>query len=205
MRPAAALRRPLAASCSHLVSQRFVLFGEKPSSGRKIVLATLNNNALLFKWVIRIYLTMRGLNLPGLTVFVEIAERRSFAAAARHLGLSTPSVSQALRGLEDRLGVRLLNRTTRSVTLTEAGGALLAQVRPALDQLHGAVEAVNVFRDRPAGTLRLAANGLAAHAVFLPVASEFMAKYPEIKLDITIIDGPIDVVAGGFDAGIGAG
>jgi DNA-binding transcriptional LysR family regulator len=148
---------------------------------------------------------MRSLNLPGLTVFVAIVEHGSFAAAARHLGLSTPSVSQALRGLEERLGVRLLNRTTRSVTLTEAGGALLAQVRPALDQLQGAIEAVNVFRDRPAGILRLAANGLAADALVLPVASDFMAEYPDIKLDITIIDGSIDVVAGGFDAGIGAG
>lgn len=148
---------------------------------------------------------MRDLNLPGLTVFVAIAEHRSFVAAARHLGLSTPSVSQALRGLEERLGVRLLNRTTRSVTLTEAGGALLARVRPALDQLQGAIEAVNVFRDRPAGILRLAANGLAADAVVLPIASDFMAAYPDIKLDITIIDGPTDVVAGGFDAGIGAG
>src|ERR1700691_2649278 len=104
------------------------------------------------------HLTMRSLKLPGLTVFVAIVEHGSFAAAARHLGLSTPSVSQALRGLEDRLGVRLLNRTTRSVTLTEAGGALLTQVRPALDQLLDAIEAVNVFRDRPAGTLRLAAK-----------------------------------------------
>ncbi len=148
---------------------------------------------------------MRSLNLPGLTVFVAIVEHGSFAAAARHLGLSTPSVSQALRGLEERLGVRLLNCTTRSVTLTEAGGALLAQVRPALEQLLGAIEAVNVFRDRPAGILRLAANGLAADAVVLPVVSDFMAEYPDIKLDITIIDGSIDVVAGGFDAGIGAG
>jgi len=148
---------------------------------------------------------MAGLNLPGLTVFAAIAEHGSFVAAARHLGLSTPSVSQALRALEERLGVRLFNRTTRSVTLTEAGSALLAQVRPALDQLQGAIEAVNVFRDRPAGTLRLAANGLAADAVVLPVASAFMAEYPDIKLDITVIDGPIDVVGGGFDAGIGAG
>ena len=119
---------------------------------------------------------MRSLNLPGLTVFVAIVEHGSFAAAARHLGLSTPSVSQALRGLEERLGVRLLNRTTRSVTLTEAGGALLAQVRPALDQLQGAIEAVNVFRDRPAGTLRLAANGLAADAVVLPVTRKEVAE-----------------------------
>src|ERR1700728_4202800 len=102
---------------------------------------------------------MRDFPLPGLTVFAAIAEHGSFIAAARHLRLSTPSVSQALRGLEERLGVRLLNRTTRSVTLTEAGGALLAQVRPALDQLQGAIEAVNVFRDRPAGILRVASNG----------------------------------------------
>jgi DNA-binding transcriptional LysR family regulator len=143
--------------------------------------------------------------LPGLTVFAAIAEHGSFVAAARSLGLSTPSVSQALRGLEEKLGVRLFNRTTRSVTLTEAGRALLAQVRPALEQLQGAVESVNIYRDRPTGTLRLAAVSLAAEAVVMPVASDFMAKYPEITLDITIVDGPIDIVAGGFDAGIGAG
>jgi len=148
---------------------------------------------------------MRDLPLPGLTVFAAIAEHGSFIAAARHLRISTPSVSQALRGLEERLGVRLFNRTTRSVTLTEAGRALLSQVRPALDQLQGAVESVNVYRDRPVGTLRLAAVSLAAEAVVLPVASDFMAKYPEITLDITIADGPIDIVAEGFDAGIGAG
>jgi DNA-binding transcriptional LysR family regulator len=148
---------------------------------------------------------MRALHLPGLTVFAAIVEHGSFIAAARHLGLSTPSVSQALRALEERLGVRLLNRTTRSVTLTQAGDALLAQVRPALDQLQGALDAVNVFRDRPAGILRLAANGLAADAMVLPIASEFMAQYPDIRLDITVIDGAIDVVGGGFDAGIGAG
>ncbi len=148
---------------------------------------------------------IRDLNLPGLTAFAAVAEHGSFVGAARHLGLSTPSVSQALRGLEERLGVRLFNRTTRSVTITEAGRALLARLRPALDQLEGAVEAVNLFRDRPAGTLRLAANGLAADAVVLPAVSDFIAEYPDIKLDITIIDGPIDVVGGGFDAGIGAG
>ena len=148
---------------------------------------------------------MRDIPLPGLAVFAAIAEHGSFIGAARHLGLATPSVSQALRGLEERLGVRLFNRTTRSVTLTEAGRALLAQVRPALDQLQGAVESVNMYRDRPAGTLRLAAVSLAADAVVLPVASDFMAEYPEITLDITIVDGPIDIVAGGFDAGIGAG
>jgi len=148
---------------------------------------------------------MRDLPLPGLTVFAAIAEHGSFIGAARHLGLTNPSVSQALRGLEERLGVRLFNRTTRSVTLTEAGQALLAQVRPALDQLHGAVESINLYRNRPAGTLRLAAVSLAAEAVVLPVASDFMAKYPEITLDITIVDGPIDIVAGGFDAGIGVG
>lgn len=169
------------------------------------MLAVLERNALLSKLVIRICLTMRNLQLPGLAVFVAIVEHGSFVAAARHLGLSTPSVSQALRGLEEKLGVRLLNRTTRSVTLTEAGGTLLAQVRPALDQLQGAIEAVNVYRERPAGTLRLAANGLAADAMVLPVASDFMAEYPDVKLDITIIDGSIDIVAGGFDAGIGTG
>lgn len=148
---------------------------------------------------------MRDLPLPGLTIFAAIAEHGSLVAAARHLGLTNPSVSQALRGLEERLGVRLFNRTTRSVTLTEAGRALLAQVRPALDQLHGAIESVNLYRNRPAGTLRLAAVSLAADALVLPVASDFTAKYPEITLDITIVDGPIDIVAGGFDAGIGAG
>ena len=148
---------------------------------------------------------MQALDLPGLTTFAAIAEYKSFVGAARHLGLSTPSVSQSLRGLEEKLGVRLFNRTTRSVTLTEAGTALLSRVGPALDQLQGAVESVNRYRDTPAGTLKLAGISLAAETVVLPVASDFMAAYPDIKLDITIIDGPTDIVAGGFDAGIGMG
>jgi DNA-binding transcriptional LysR family regulator len=174
-------------------------------SAAKLAVAFLIINALLLKWTIQESQTMRDFPLPGLTVFAAIAEHGSFVAAARRLRLSTPSVSQTLRGLEERLGVRLFNRTTRSVTLTEAGRALLAEVRPALDQLRGAVESVNVYRDRPAGTVRLAAVSLAADAVVLPVASDFMAKYPEISLDITIVDGAIDIVAEGFDAGIAAG
>ncbi len=98
--------------------------------------------------------------------------------------------------------MRLLNRTTRSVALTDAGELLLRQVRPALDQLSAAVEAVNSFRDRPAGTLRLITASLTAGMVIAPHLSAFHAAYPDIALDVTVDDGVTDIVAGRFDAGI---
>ena len=148
---------------------------------------------------------MLAAEFAELESFVAIAERSSFVKAAAALGVSTPTLSHAMRALEERLGVRLLNRTTRSVALTEAGRHLLEQVRPALDQLHTAVDGVNAFRVRPAGTLRLSAMSLAAGMVIGPSLAAFHAAYPEITLDITVDDGDSDIVAGHFDAGIRSG
>src|SRR2546430_7717494 len=98
---------------------------------------------------------MRKLGLAEMNAFVAIAERSSFAKAARQLGLSRSTLSETIRALEEKLGVRLLNRTTRSVAPTEVGERLLAQLRPALESFEAAVESINVFRDKPAGHLRL--------------------------------------------------
>jgi len=148
---------------------------------------------------------MRGAEFAQLSAFNAIAEHGSFVKAAAVLGVSTSTLSQTMRALEERLGVRLLNRTTRSVAPTEAGDRLLARIRPALAELGSAVEAVNAFRDRPAGTLRLNVASLAGRMVIAPILSRFLAAYPAIALDLTVDDGMIDIVGGRFDAGIRAG
>jgi DNA-binding transcriptional LysR family regulator len=150
---------------------------------------------------------MRGSEFAELTAFVAIAEHGSFAKAAASLGISTSTLSQSMRTLEERLGVRLLNRTTRSVAPTEAGERLLARIRPALGELGSAVEEVNAYRDRPAGTLRLSVASLAVRMRIAPVIARFLALYPEITVDLTVDDGfgGIDIVRGRFDAGIRAG
>jgi DNA-binding transcriptional LysR family regulator len=148
---------------------------------------------------------MRGSEFAELASFVAIAERGSFVKAAAVLGVSTSALSQTMRTLEERLGVRLLNPTTRSVALTEAGERLLGRIRPAIEQLGTATEAVNAFRDRPAGTLRLNAASLATGVVIAPSLGAFNAAYPDITLDITVDDGSTDIVEGHFDAGIRPG
>jgi len=145
---------------------------------------------------------MRGADFAGLSNFAAIAEYGGFAKAAAALGISVSALSQAMRTLEERLGVRLLNRTTRSVALTEAGERLLEQIRPALEQLDTATEAVNAFRERPAGTLRLNVSSVAVGLVIGPSLGSFHAAYSDIKLDITVDDSVADIVAGHFDAGI---
>jgi DNA-binding transcriptional LysR family regulator len=145
---------------------------------------------------------MRGSDFVELTGFAAVAERGSFAKAAAVLGISTSTLSQAVRSLEERLGVRLFNRTTRSVALTEAGERLFRQIGPVLEQLEMSVEAVNSFRDRPTGTLRLTVCSLAVGLVIGPNLGAFQAAHPDITLDITVDDGVPDLVAGHFDAGI---
>lgn len=145
---------------------------------------------------------MRGSEFAELASFVAVAERGSFVKAATALAVSTSTLSQTIRALEERLGVRLLNRTTRSVALTEAGERLLDQLRPVLAELDAAIEAINDFRDRPAGTLRLNVSSLAAEMVIAPLLVKFRAAYPAIVLDITVDDAPIDIVSGRFDAGV---
>lgn len=148
---------------------------------------------------------MRKLGFAEMNAFVAIAERSSFAKAAIHLGISRSALSEAIRGLEEKLGVRLLNRTTRSVALTAAGERLLAELRPALDSFEAALESVNVFRDKPGGQLRLTVPRPAAKMVIEPILSKFLAAYPAISLEIITDSALTDIVRDRFDAGIRPG
>ncbi len=148
---------------------------------------------------------MRGSEFGELAAFVAVVEELSFRRAATRLGVTPSSLSHSIRGLEERLGVRLLNRTTLSVAATEAGLALFGRVAPAFGEVVGAVEQVSSFRDRPAGTLRINLPKLAAELIFGPKFGLFTRAYPEIRLELTIDDGLADIVAAGFDAGIRPG
>ncbi|WP_418121770.1 LysR family transcriptional regulator [Variovorax sp. 160MFSha2.1] len=140
--------------------------------------------------------------LSDLGAFVAVTRARSFRGAAALRGVSPSSLSEAMRRLEAQLGVRLLNRTTRSVTPTEAGQRLLDRISPALDDIAGALDTLNSFRDSPTGTLRLNVPTIVAQRVLPPLASRFLRTHPGITLEITTNDTFIDVLAAGFDAGI---
>ncbi len=148
---------------------------------------------------------MRGTEFAEMAAFVAIAEGRSFAKAAARLRLARSTVSQNLRALEERLGVRLLNRTTRSVSLTEAGERLLARVRPALGELRMAGEEIKDSRRGPAGVLRLVVQPPVASLLIGPILARFLAEYPSIRLDVAVVKMPADIVRDGFDAGIRLG
>ena len=148
---------------------------------------------------------VRGTQFAQLTAFVAVAEQRSFTRAAEHLGLSTPSLSQAIRALEESFGVRLLNRTTRSVSLTEAGEELLAHLDPVLKGVDNAIDAVNAYRDSPAGKIRLTVHPLAGATVLAPLVARFAAAYPAIELEVSVDLACRDLVGGHFDAGIHLG
>lgn len=136
-----------------------------------------------------------------LDAFVAIVRHRNFRRAARERGVSASTLSQSVRDLEERLGVRLLNRTTRSVTPTEAGERLAARLQPIFSEMNEALDEVNGFRDTPAGTLRLNVPG-AAQPILAPMIARFLGRYPGIRLEITVDNNLIDVFAEGFDAGI---
>ena len=149
---------------------------------------------------------MVGDELNVLSAFLAVAEERSFTRAAKRLGVSTSALSHAIRGLEERIGVRLLARTTRSVAPTDAGEQLLAQLRPALGDIRGALAQVSGLRDQPAGRVRLVVSPLAAILVLAPKLGKFASAYPDIVLDVTTTnEGRFDLVAGHFDAGIHLG
>jgi DNA-binding transcriptional LysR family regulator len=141
-------------------------------------------------------------DLAGMTAFLTVADKRSFTTAGAALGVTGSAVSQTLRQLEERLGVRLLHRTTRSVGLTEAGERLYTSLKPAFAEMRAAVESLNELRQRPAGTLRLTVPRGVTAFLQEPLLAEFLALYPEIRLDISWEDGLTDIVAEGFDAGI---
>jgi DNA-binding transcriptional LysR family regulator len=142
-------------------------------------------------------------DLADLNAFVAVAEQRSFRAAASRLAITPSALSHSMRQLEERLGVRLLHRTTRSVSVTDAGLRLLERLRPAIDQIGGALEDLNQERQRPSGRLRIYAVHIAGAAVIAPIWGRFLSKYPEVHLELAMGEAPIDIVKMGFDAGIG--
>lgn len=144
-------------------------------------------------------------NINDLAAFVAVARERSFTRAAARLGVSPSALSHTLRGLEERLGVRLLTRTTRSVTPTAAGERLLVTIGPRLDEIESEVEALAELRDKPAGTIRLTATEHAAETIVLPALERILPLYPDIKVEIVIDYGLTDIVAERIDAGIRTG
>src|ERR1700754_5297210 len=137
-----------------------------------------------------------------LATFLAIARHRSFRAAATELGVSASALSHALRNIEERLDLRLINRTTRSVALTEAGQLLFARISPAFRDIDDALEDLNNFRGKPAGTLRFNAARQSTQLVLLPIVTRFLKSFPDVNVEIIINDALIDTVAAGFDAGV---
>jgi DNA-binding transcriptional LysR family regulator len=144
-------------------------------------------------------------NLDDLVAFLAVARERSFTKAAAKLGVSQSALSHTIRDLEARLGVRLLTRTTRSVSPTEAGERLLGTVGPRFEEIEAELTAVSELREKPAGTIRITATDYAADTILWPKLTKFLQQYPDIKVEITIDYGLTDIVAGRFDAGVRSG
>ncbi|WP_062118507.1 LysR family transcriptional regulator [Aureimonas sp. AU40] len=145
---------------------------------------------------------MRRGELDDLALFAAVARARSFTRAAAELGLSPSALSHALRGLESRLGVRLLARTTRSVAPTAAGERLLERLQPALDEVALGLSILADWRDAPSGALRLTTFNYAARTILAPRLPRFLLDHPDIAVEVVVDDRLVDLVAGGFDAGI---
>lgn len=148
---------------------------------------------------------MRGVEYAELAAFVAVARERNFRRAAARLGMSPSALSHSIRKLEERIGARLLNRTTRSVAPSDAGTMLLRQLVPAFSDIESAVEKVNAFRDQVAGTVRLNLPKLAGYSILEPMLGRFAKAYPEVRLELEVDDALTDIIAGGFDAGIRPG
>lgn len=144
-------------------------------------------------------------HLNDLQAFRAVAEEGSFTRAAAQLGVSSSALSQTLRGLEERLGLRLLTRTTRSVALTEAGERLLQTLGPAFDQIDSALAALGEFREKPSGTIRITVGEHPADTVLWPVLARLLPDYPDIKVEVDVDNTLTDIVAGRYDAGIRLG
>ena len=143
--------------------------------------------------------------LSVLSAFLAVAEERSFTRAAKRLGVSASALSHAIRGLEERIGVRLLARTTRSVAPTPAGEQLIASLSPALAEIGGTLDRISGLRERPAGRLRLLMPRTGAVIALAPKLAQFARDYPDVVLDVTTANGRVDLVAAGFDAGVQIG
>jgi DNA-binding transcriptional LysR family regulator len=144
-------------------------------------------------------------SLDDLRALVAVAQERSFTKAAAKLGVSQPALSQTIRQLEARLGVRLSARTTRSVSLTEAGEHLVGTVAPRIEEIDAELAAVSELREKPAGTIRITATEYATDAILLPKLAKLLRKYPNIKVEIVIDYGLTDIVAQRLDAGVRSG
>lgn len=144
-------------------------------------------------------------SLDDLEVLLLVAREGSFTRAAAKLGISQSALSQTVRALEERLGVRLLSRTTRSVTPTQAGERLLASVSPRLEDIRQEIEALRALRDKPTGMIRINADEHAAQAVLWPVLETFLPHYPDIQVEIAVDYGLTDIVAQRYDAGVRLG
>jgi DNA-binding transcriptional LysR family regulator len=144
-------------------------------------------------------------DLGELAAFATVAEERSFTRAAARLGISQSALSHSMRGLEKRLGLQLLARTTRSVAPTAAGAALLLELAPALERIERSLAEASKQRERPAGRIRLIIPPTATHMVLLPKLAQFARTYPEIVLEVTSSNDPVDLVAGEYDLGIQIG
>jgi DNA-binding transcriptional LysR family regulator len=143
--------------------------------------------------------------LDGLATFIAVAEAKGFRAAGERLGVSHSAVSQALRRLEERIGVPLVQRTTRSVHLTEAGERLYASVRPAMDEVRAGVAALGELGTQPRGTLRVHSSSAAVMMIGEPLLASFLTEYPHVQIDLVVSEAPVDIVAEGYDAGIQLG
>jgi DNA-binding transcriptional LysR family regulator len=144
-------------------------------------------------------------DLGDLSAFAIVAEERSFTRAAARVGVSQSALSHSMRGLEKRLGLQLLARTTRSVSPTAAGSALLRELTPALERIERAVAETRKQRENPAGRIRLIIPRTATQMVLLPKLAQFARRYPEIILEVTSSNDPVDLVAGEYDAGVQIG
>src|ERR1700743_2933127 len=139
---------------------------------------------------------MHASEFAELRAFVAVAERQNFARAATYLGIVPSTISQTVKSLEERLGVRLLNRTTRKVSLTDAGERLLTRARPALAELEASVGDLDQFRGTPHGTLRVNVSSIAAQIVLLPRLRGFLETYPGIVLEVTVDDDESELIGG---------
>lgn len=144
-------------------------------------------------------------NFNALATFATVARERSFTRAAAKLGISQSALSQQVQNLEERLGVRLLTRTTCSVAPTEAGERLLSTISPKFDEIEGAIADLRSLRDRPAGTIRLTAGEHPAVSILQPALARFLPDFPDIKVELIVDYGFADIVAQGFDAGVRLG
>lgn len=144
-------------------------------------------------------------NLNDLLAFLAVGQERSFTRAAAQLGVSQSALSHTIRALEERLGLRLLTRTTRSVSPTEAGERLLHTIGPRFEEIEAELAALSALREKPAGTIRITATDYAADTILWPKLTGFLRRYPDIKVEIVIDYGLVDIVAERFDAGVRSG